>query len=330
MKFEWIRRYNKIIVLVISFLIILKFIQTLFGFIVIFIYFIFILLYLWFNLQKEDSIKIKISLGVITFIAAIITLQGSIPVFAPKLDISVGDTTYGFVYENYTTTYREFKIDVSPPLFLTNIDRFNCRDYDLMLVNRGEVNVLLEPLKINLTNPSSEFPGFYKTIQVCLNPKTNIDAWSLGKLSTSVYLVSKQPVRALMSNTPNNGNDSGTIHSNIERLNKLDDNRYYMQTEVTNIERFPVSFITTLKIENNTPARDSLRELVVDKNCRNVLIYPVLDLNNLTKINIREVSREWIMYNNSITFGDMGSFLKIYRLNPGETQMRYLIFECER
>lgn len=91
-----------------------------------------------------------------------------------------------------------------------------------------------------------------------------------------------------------------------------------------------IIYNTTLRIENNTPARDSLRELVFDKNCRNVLIYPVLELNNLTKINIQEVSREWIMNNNSITFGDMGGFLKIDRLNPGETETRYLIFECER
>lgn len=268
--------------------------------------------------------------AVLVIIIPVLSLQAAVPIFAPIIDLSIGTTTYGFIYENYTSTWREFNIDVHPPLFLTNIDDLNCRTYDIVRAKQGQQDAVLEPLTImNLTNQDPDLKYFYRTLKICWNSNAKIDAWKLGKLSTSVHLESIQPVNVhtfgMLSEMP--GEKGGDNSNYLASQLNIDNNRtYYAPITLSNNEYFPVRFFTKLWIKNDSQAYNSLKEMVAEKNCNRFVAYSVPSDNTS---NIIASTDKMILGNNSINLGATSWFLNIDHLEPRETKGYQIKFECK-
>lgn len=289
------------------------------------------LIILWYTTWYTKDGIFKAIIYSAAFFSAIVSLQGSVPVVAPIVDISLGETTYGFVHDTHTTTWREFKIAVKPPLLLTKIDSLNCRDYDIVPIKRGRYDAMLEPIKMYFENNFSEGnDAFYRTLSICLDHSKGLDAWKLGTLSTSIYLESIQPVRVFLPNLPfaRNADNNQYITRTLNIENK---SLYYTDIMLSNDETFPVIFWTRLQIKNDTDAYDSLRNLVFDNSCENVLAYPVLELDNFAKVREPQIIQDGtILGNYTIRLGTTSWFLNANRLEPRESKTYYLVFECEK
>ena len=188
---------------------------------------------------------------------------------------------------------------------------------------------MLEPIKMYFKNNFSERNDtFYRTISICLDDSKGLDAWKLGTLSTSIYLESIQPVRVFLPNwtLARNADNNQYITRMLSMQNR---SLYYTDITLSNDETFPVIFWTNLKIKNDTEAYDSLKKLVLDNSCEKVLAYPVLELNNFTKIREPQIIQKGtILGNYTVNLGATSWFLDINRLEPRESKTYYLVFEC--
>jgi len=261
---------------------------------------------------------------------AILSIQASVPIFAPIVDISIGDIKHGFVQNNYTSVRREFKIDIKPPLLLTKLN-FNCQEYDIAFVKRERLNAPIGPLQIESINKAQEFPGFYKTIKICLDSNKKIDAFKLGTLSTSAYLETIQPIYVHINQKTSKTGDDNTNYI-TRRLTKRKDNLLTTEITIINLENYPITLWTNLKMKNDSQAYKSLKELVNSETCKkNIVAYSIADYNNLTKIReVHNIHREQILGNYSINFGLITGILNIDHVEPYEKKSYYFAFECEK
>jgi|GEM_PF-1945373 len=290
-----------------------------------------------YNIFQKYKTLWKIFSLIVGFLFAIISLQVAVPIFAPIIDISLGNEKFGIVYDNYTMAYRGLNIDVRPPLYLTNWDYFNCQEYNLLEAIRMRgwaTDPSLKPLKVGVLNQipySGEIPApFYRTLRVCLNSDSQLNAWKLGKLSTSIYLDSIQPLAVGVSDGSSFdmiGDNNGKIFRGDIR--QLTNHSYFEKISFANYENFPISIWADLEINNKT--NEILRYLVISKECKkNIVVYPAIELNNLTKINEpQEITREEILNNDTITLGKPDTYFNMGQLEPYQTKIYYLIFECE-
>ena len=218
----------------------------------------------WKDPKKRIAVILSITI-------TLLSIQVATPLFMPKVSLSIGETNYGYIYENYTETLGEITIDIEPPLFLIKKNNWlntNCGKYRLGGISRIKERIRLDPISIGLKNNYSEYPDFYKDIVICLNNKTSdseIDSWKLNKISVPIYIYSLQHLNIEINNEYPN-----MLSENIIKINwsGCDEEGCRYGIHINNKESFPILIrsLNLLLIENNTRAANDVETII--KNCK--------------------------------------------------------------
>lgn len=225
----------------------------------------------WFEKQDKKILFIK-------FFAGLILLQAAVPIFAPNIDISFGETRYGIVTDEDTWTSKELIVGIRPPLF----PLVKCQEYDL-----GYVLDVVEPIYLSVVEVNEgsdkyrDLPNYYKGIKVCL--KRNIDNWVFNKVTTSVDFQSVQriPIFIDSKRITRIPNPIGENYFIIDKWDFDDSLALYRDISISNKAYYPVYLINKIYLINNTDLTNSILEITKKAICDdNMMSYYFVNISD--------------------------------------------------
>jgi len=239
---------------------------------------------------------------ILSSILALITLQGAVPIFYPKISLIMNnEINYGFVKGDETLASQYADLEIYPPLFPIRFFT-QCQNYKIGKIEAIGVKKDLSPISVDKNNDN-------ESIKVCIN---NADAWTWNKISVPIFLRSAQSFYYGFSPQNHNITDVYNLYT--------DKKYYYAYLYFSNDNDFEISFQDqTFSIYNGTNAWEALME----RNCSFNSFYTEdkIDGFSISNSTIPRYGIEKQQKNNSIELK-----LTPFRVNKQKDKTIFIIF----